>query len=180
MSIRGFSDRRTPATNRAALVQVDRRERDLSDVLSLTRGLDREIGVIHNWHLHKMFLLAVRGISLIPGMLRRSAISRKCRGTAIFTNLSEPFGRLGLPRDDSGAVTVGNLKLVDFDFVGPIRWQTPLNLTVQKHLDRFRLSLHFDPRSISVADAEEFLFGYVGQLAAVESAIAEVQSSRSS
>jgi hypothetical protein len=164
MSIRGFFDRRMPATNRAALVQVDRRKRDLADVMRLARGLDREMSVIYNWQLHKIFLLAVRGMALAPGLLGWSAASRKCRGTTIFTNLSEPFGRLGLPRDDRGAVMIGNLKLDDFDFVGPIRWRTPLNLTVQKHIDRFRFSLHTDPRLIEPALAADFLAGYVRHL----------------
>ncbi len=156
MSIRGFSDRRITATNRASVVQVDRCARDFRDPESLVRGLDWEIGVIRNWQLNKLFLLAIRGMSVLPGMLHRSASSTKCRGTAIFTNLSEPFGRLGL-RLEANCVRVGNLLLHEFDFVGPIRRGTPVNLSVQKHLGRIRLSLHADPRVLDLEQSMRFL-----------------------
>jgi hypothetical protein len=137
-------------------VQVDRCIRDFRNPEALIRGLDWEIGVIRNWQLNKLFLLAIRGMSVVPGMLQRSASSTKCRGTAIFTNLSEPFGRLGLPLEND-CVRVGNLLLQEFDFVGPIRRSTPVNLSVQKHLGRIRLSLHADPRLLKLDESMRFL-----------------------
>ncbi len=164
MNIRNFADRRMPATNRATVVQVDRRMRDCQRE-DFFGGLNYEIQIIRDWELGKLFLLAVKMMNWIPGALRRSAKSTKCRGTAVFANLSEPFGRLGLPVDN-GETIVGNLRLREFDFVGPIRLRMPLNFTFQEHLGRMRLSLHYDSRVVDRTTAEEILGDFAGRLAA--------------
>ena len=162
-NIRDYSDRRMTATNRAAIVQIDRRPGPQDEFWKFTEALDREIRIIDQWQLSKLFLLAIRGMSLVPGMLKRSATSNKSRGTSVFTNLSESLSRMGLPTDESG-LSAGNLTLEEFDLVGPIRQGTPLNMTIQQHLGRIRISLHVDPRVLSRAEANLFIDSYATRL----------------
>jgi len=56
------------------------------------------------------------------------------------------------------------LQLIDFDFVGPIRPGIPVNFTLQRHQQRYRLSLHFDRRVLSEESAEEFLASIESEL----------------
>lgn len=170
-NLRDYSHRRMPATNRVAIVQIDRCHRDLDDFDRLLRGLDQEIGVINDWELGKLFLIAIRAMSWLPGMLKRSARSEKCRGTCVFTSLSEPFGRSGLPVENRAAgqsqpaqLRIGNLLLDTFDFMGPVRHGTPINLIVLRHLGRLRFSFHYDPRILDRDTAEQFLSAYSDRL----------------
>ena len=168
-NLRDYSHRRMPATNRVAIVQIDRRQQDLADFDRSLQGLDREIKIINDWELGKLFLLAIRSMSVIPGMLKRSAQNKKCRGTCVFTSLPETLSRSGLPveqhSDSSEArLQVGNLKLDSIDYIGPVRHGTPVNLIVLKHLGRLRFSFHYDPRILSRAAADEFLSTYADRL----------------
>ncbi len=163
MSIRDIADRRQTAMNRATIVQIDRRKRDFENPAGWLSWLDREIYIIREWQLSKIFILAIGVMSKLPGMLARSADSRKCRGTAVYTNLSEPVGRLGFTQRD-GSVEVGNMLMKSFDYVGPVRQGTPIYLAIQKHLDRIRVSLHYDPRVIVTSQAEKLLASYVQRL----------------
>lgn len=171
MSIRTYADRRATAANRTTIVQVDRTADEINSD-GFYSYLDREIKIIRDWELGKLFLLFIRGMSLIPGMLRRSATSEKCRGTAVFTNLAEPLRMLKVPsekldEDNEGPVekmTIGNLRLVDFDFVGPIRYRTPINFSIQKHYGCYRISLHYDPRVVTAEIGDEILSTYLQML----------------
>ncbi|MCH2181655.1 MAG: hypothetical protein MK108_06575 [Mariniblastus sp.] len=166
MSIRDLSDRRQSAINRATIVQVDRQRKDFQDRDRFLARLDREIAIIRGWQLSKIFLLAIRAMAATPGMLARSSASRKCRGTAVYTNLSEPIGRLGLPRHGD-SFAAGNLRIKSFDYAGPIRPGTPIYLAIQKHLERTRVSMHYDPRVIVASQAEKLLSSYIKRLKAL-------------
>ena len=173
MNIRGYADRRLPATNATTVVQVDRRESDFA-LDQFHQSLDREISIIRDWELGKLFLIAVRGMSAVPGLLKRAANNGKCRGTAVFANLAQPFRNLKLPieKNDDGEeeLRAGNLRLVEFDLFGPIRHRTPVNFSVQKHLGRYRISLHSDPRLLTDDQAQGLLSDYIQSLEASVSA----------
>lgn len=162
INIRTFADRRMPATNRATVVQVDRQASDFTreDYFS---GLNREIQIIRDWDLGKLFLIFIRSMLLFPGAISRAASNQKCRATAVFANLAEPFGRMGLPVEDQKMV-VGNLKLHEFDFVGPIRHLMPVNFTSQRFLGRYRISLHYDCRVLPAENAAEVLSEFLNRL----------------
>ena len=164
-NIRDYADRRMTTTNRAAIVQIDRRDKDFDDFQGLVENLDREVSVIHRWQLSKLFLISIRMMSAIPGMLRRSATDKKSRGTSVFTNLSESFGRAGFAVENESLV-VGNLQMTAFDLVGPVREGTPVNMTVQRHLGKLRLSLHADPQVLTGEKPKEFLAAYSNRLKA--------------
>lgn len=165
MSVRTFADRRLSACNRATIVQVDRKASDFASA-NFYQSLDREIKIIREWELSKLFLLSIRGMAKVPGMLQKAATTDKCRGTAVFANLAEPLRQLRVPTKPSELnseveqLHVGNLQLVDLDFVGPIRHRMPMNFSVQKHLGRFRISLHLDLRVVPVETGQEILSAY--------------------
>ncbi len=158
MSFRTMADRKMPACNRTTIVQIDRRKDDFDNEWFF-KLLDREIAVIHNWELCKLFLLAIRAMSMFPRMMKRSVDSDKCRGTAVYANLGEPMGRLGFPVENE-ELKIGDLNLKDFDFVGPVRSKTPVNFSIQKHLTRYRISLHFDARLLDRAQADQLMDCY--------------------
>ncbi len=166
ISIRNISDRRMPATNRATIVQIDRRERDAKKLSDFYRGIDREIKVIRGWQLDKMFLIAVRVMSVFEPLLLRSAKDEKSRGTAVFTNLGEPLRKSH--RAGARDLSLGSpLPVVDFDCVGPIRRGTAVNFSVSKFDKTMRVSLHFDSKLLTSEEALGLLEMYVGRLGKV-------------
>ncbi len=158
MNVREFADRRIPCTNRTSLVQIDRRRCKEADIFELARNIAREIGIIANWKLDRIFLIALRIASVSGSLLRKVAQNEKPRGTAVFANLGEPLR----PNRHCDFVHVGGLVRESFDMSGPIRAGTPLNFSWQKHraIDgRFvgRVTLHFDQSVISEQDAHWLL-----------------------
>ena len=170
MSIRRIADRKLPIANRATLVQMDRRigeETICSGELSqLYAGIDREIRIIRAWELDKMFLLAIRVLSVSDWLLKRSVETDKSRGMAVFTNLSEPL-RKNYRLAKQFPETYENAFPYEADYSGPIRQGTPLNFSAARHGNRLRISLHYDSTVLNPSQAENLLSAYVAQLSQV-------------
>jgi hypothetical protein len=153
IGIRGIADRKLPLTNKTSLVQVERTFEQVANADGAAQSLDREIRIIMGFKLDFVFLIAIRLASIVPGLVRWIASNQKSRGTAVFTNLGEPFRKTRACNFGE----VGELKLLDYDVCGPLRSGTPLNFawsTFRKLSDgeadvQGRLSLHFDRKIIS-------------------------------
>lgn len=153
IGIRGIADRKLPLTNKTSLVQVERTFEQVANADAAAQSLDREIRIIMGFKLDFVFLIAIRMASVIPGLLRWVASNQKSRGTAVFTNLGEPFRKTRACnfRD------VGELTLAEYDVCGPLRSGTPVNFawsTFRRRVDdefqiHGRISLHFDRKIIS-------------------------------
>ena len=153
ISYRSKSDLRLPATNKTTIVQIDRRLEQMQNQKTFLHYLNREIDIVIGWQFDKIFLMAMNLIAMLPGRLTRVAQDPKAKGTIVFTNLGEPFRLKKVKKQNC----IGNLQWQDFDFVGPIRPQMPVNFTLQRHQQRYRLSLHFDRRVLSEETAAKFL-----------------------
>ena len=167
ISIRRVSDRRLPTANRATLVQIDRQSRHAdNDLGAFYYGLNREINIILGWQLDKIFLLAIRAMSLSNWILRTAANSKKSRGMAVFTNLGEPLRKSerAAGRDPDKEAPI---RPVEFDLVGPIRAGTPVNFSVSRYGAAMRVSLQYDSKLISDSQAAEMFQGYVCRLKAI-------------
>ena len=129
-------------------------------------GLNREINIILGWQLDKIFLLAIRAMSLSDRMLRWAANNQKSRAMAVFTNLGDPLRkseRAASRCPDKAAP----IKPEEFDLVGPIRAGTPVNFSVSRYGPAMRVSLQYDSKLISESQAAELLGGYVRRLKSI-------------
>jgi len=168
ISIRSLADRKLPCTNRASLVQIERTREQVANADGAAQSIDREVRIIMGFKLDLVFLIAIRMLSIVPSLLRFVAGNQKSRGTAVFTNLGEPF-RKSRACDFR---TVGNVQLVDYDLCGPIRKGTPINfswLTFRRPVEdqlkvHARASLHFDRSIISHEAAQSILQAFVKEL----------------
>jgi len=163
ISIRNVSDRRLPAANRATIVQLDRREKEMENLSGFYQGINREIMVIRGWQLDKIFLIAIRIMAMFEPILKRSAQDERSRGTAVFTNLGEPL-RKSHRKGSREPAGENQLSLAEFDCVGPIRKGTAANFAVSKYGKSMRVSLHFDSKLLSNEEARKLLDSYVEQL----------------
>jgi len=168
ISIRRLADRKLPCTNKASIVQIERTIEQVSNADAAAQSIDREVRIIMGFKLDYVFLIAIRMLSVIPAALRFIAGNQKSRGTAVFTNLGEPFRKTRT----CDFQTVGNLELVDYDLCGPIRNGTPINfswLTFRRLMDgkrvaHGRVSLHYDRSFVSHDCAQAMLQVFVKEL----------------
>jgi hypothetical protein len=161
ISVATKEDLRSPISNRATIVQIDRCEDQMQDLESFIRYLDREVKIIVGWQFDKLFLLIVRMMSISRWWLRRSASNPRARGTIVFTNLGQPFRSIDkrantLPRKKISG-SKHSTEIIEFDCAGPIRNAMPLNFTIQRHQRRYRISVRFDRRVVSIEQAGDFL-----------------------
>lgn len=170
MSIRGRHDRTLPATNQTAIVQIDRCPRAEPDRKSLCQGIDREVNIIRDWQLEKMFLIAIRFASISNLWLKKIANNPDSRGAAIFTHLGHPFKRsnIGASRLATKFPRLSGrfARPVDFDLVGPIRSGTPINFSFARQDKRLKISLHYDRKLIPEKYARQLLEEVVNELSA--------------
>ena len=153
ISYRAKSDLRLPVTNKATIVQIDRCADQMRNRKTFLHFLNREIDIVVGWQFDKIFLMVIGLLAMLPGRLKRAAENPAARGTIVFTNLGEPFRLKKVVKRNWS----GQLQWIDFDFVGPIRAEMPVNFTFQRHQNRYRLSLHFDRRVLSETSAANFL-----------------------
>ena len=164
MNIREFADRRLPSINRTSIVQIDRRNMsELADP-ALFRSIDREINLIRKWQLDRMFLIVIRGLSVVQPLVRRAAQNKKPRGIAVFTNLGQPFRQR--ERSIAGAPSSKKLTPIEIDFLGPLRYGTPLNIAVARYQDRLRVTIHYDAAILTQLEASDLLQEYLAALRA--------------
>jgi hypothetical protein len=163
ISYRAKSDLRLPVTNKATVVQVDRCREQMRNDKAFLHYLNREIDIVVGWQFDKIFLMVIGLLAKLPGRLKRAANNPAARGTIVFTNLGEPFRLKKVVKRN----WAGQMKWIDFDFVGPIRPAMPVNFTLQRHQQRYRLSLHFDRRVLTEESAMDFLASIENQLKAI-------------
>lgn len=171
MSIRSFADRRLPAANRTAIVQIDRQQPERSMFQQFVQMIHREVGIIRRFQLEKMFLILIRVFGVCSPLLKRVAANPTSRGAAVFTDLHRPFViakkrayRLERVCSNSAADQKDGNRFVlptDFELAGPIRRGTPLNLSIARYVGRLKLSLHFDQSQVSREQAEVILQRFV-------------------
>ena len=163
ISIRQQWERSMPVANRTTLVQLDRFAHETNDLLGLAQGIHFELGVIRGWMLDRIFLLAIRLMSVSNAWLVRNAGTGKPRATTLLTNLGKPFVRTGLAIKD-GRVMVGNAMLVSADLLPPIRAHLPLSFSAVQYAGDLRITAHVDSRYVSPTDADQFLQKWRDQL----------------
>ena len=177
IATRGLADRKLPLANKSSIVQIERTFDQVRDADGAAQSLEREIRIIIGFKLEQIFLILIRAASLFPWLLRKVSTNSKSRGTAVFTNLGEPFRKTR----SCNFRQLGDLKLVDFDLWGPIRSGTPLNViwslsrqdpSAVDSADEGkailgRLSVHFDRALLSPQEADIVLDAFERELVEV-------------
>lgn len=89
----------------------------------------------------------------------------ECRGTVIFANHCQIFGR-GPLRDKNHHVAGPGFLLTDVKMISPIRPGTHSALVVGNYGGDLLMDLHYDPRYLSEPEAAEFLEIFAEQIGA--------------
>lgn len=156
MSIRSMHDRDLPACNRVAIIQLDRREETIVDVDTLNQSVNRELGVIRNAELQKIFLMMIKLFSVIPFSLKARACQQKSLAMTLLTNVGRPMLKTGLEKRGL-RVAMGGAELKRFELVPPIRYGTPITFAASQYAGELSLTMHVDTRFIQREHAVQLL-----------------------
>ncbi|MCY2991166.1 MAG: chromosome condensation protein [Planctomycetota bacterium] len=156
MNLRTAQDRELPAANVVSSVFLDRRGPDFSDPERLLRSIHDEMELIKRNQLGYTFVFSTQLIRLLPGGLRKQVRADKCTVSCVFANLGKLTARTSLPRR-GGCVVAGNVSLRELDLVTPIRPYACVALNAAIYTRKLFISLHYDPRPLTAAQAVDLL-----------------------
>jgi len=160
VSLRTEADRATPAASLASLVFLDRRPLDCADLL---RSVHDEMSLILSHRLGLTFVFFSWLLNLVPGGLRRRSRDRRCAMSCILSNVGRIYVDSPLPRQE-GNLVAGNVKLMSFDSIAPIRPHTCACFAVTTYADRLSITLHYDPRPLTGDQAAGLLATFLRRL----------------
>lgn len=165
MNIRTTADRFLPAANGVGSVFLDRRIRDFSHPDQLLAGIAGELQFIKDRRLGLIFIYTLSLFGLFPGGLRFNARRDKCTVSSIFSNIGTPQRRSPLPRD-KGRLVAGDVVLEQIDGAVPVRPYNCATFLVNEYASRLSVTLHFDPRPVSAALADDLTATFVRRVRA--------------
>ena len=154
INLRTMADRRLPAANVVSMVFLDRSHRDMADPRGLLDSIHRRIQRIKQQRLGLSFVLSLAMFRRLPGGLRRMTRAKRCAATAVLTNLGPVLDRCPLPYRDK-QVVAGDVVLQSIDALAPLRPLTCAAAAVFLYAGRLHLTMHYDSRVITAADAAE-------------------------
>lgn len=163
MNLRTIRDRYLPAANKASLVSLDRKQAKCVAGKALLDSIRLQMNVIQNNELGFTFLHMLGLYRWLPGGLQRIARKERVGSTVLVTNLGEPFKRTVLPKDQSGKVIVGDMRLEGFDLIAPLRPNTHAAFAIYRYADKVMISLTYNNRIISKQEANR-----LGELVKIE------------
>lgn len=152
--LRTPADRLLPAANVVGSIFLDRRGGDFSDPARLLAGIASELQDAKDNRLGLVFVYSLRALGLLPGALQHNARRDRCSVTSIFSNMGKVLRRLPLPRDN-GRHVVGNMTLERIEGVAPIRPYNCVTFLATEYAGRLTMTLHYDPRPIGAALADD-------------------------
>lgn len=163
VNLRTQANHAMSAASLASLVFLDRRPLDCTDPERLLRSIHDEMSLILSHRLGFTFLFFSRLLNLVPGGLRRRSRDRRCAMTCILSNAGRIFADSPLPQQE-GNLVAGNVRLMSFDSVAPIRPLTCISFAVTTYADQLSLTLHYDPSPLTSDQAADLLATFFRRL----------------
>jgi hypothetical protein len=147
-----------PAANRMGYAFLTRSCSEVKDVDALLPSLHREMAKIRQEALPERFLSKIGILNAIPGALSWVLGQPQSYATAVLSNVGDPSRRFQARfRRDQGKIVAGNLQLVGFSAMTPIRRQTRASLFVNSYGNQLTITVHLDPRYFDPANTSLFL-----------------------
>ena len=154
VDLRSSGDRLLPAANVVGSVFLDRRRGDFADPGRLLAGIAGELQDTKDNRLGLVFIYSLSVLGLLPGGLKRNARRDWCSVSSIFSNMGRVLRRLPLPKDN-GRHVAGDAILEQIEGVAPIRPYNCATFLATEYAGRLTMTLHYDPRPVGPAQADD-------------------------
>lgn len=158
VSMRAGSNERAPLSNLVSTVFIDRsRRRIRNGKESLLKSVAAEMQWVKEREQHIPFLLVLRTLQRIPGVMKLILKTPVSRSTAVLSNLGRILEKTPLKRDERGRIMLGDACLTQVEGESPIRHKTSLSVVVFTYAGELNLCAHYDSRLISESEMAAFL-----------------------
>jgi hypothetical protein len=152
-----------PAADVVSSVFLDRRAADFTDEDGLLQGIHEEMDLIKRNELGFTFVFSLAVCRRLFGSLKKKVQVDQCSVSCVFSNLGTPFAHTPVPQKDRCFVA-GNVTMVATDFVAPIHPYSCATFTIGLYAHRQTITLHYDPRPLTKAQARDLLDTYIGRI----------------
>ena len=156
VNLRTLAQRRLPAANITSIVFLDRHSRDLAEPDRLMAGIHREMQAVKDLRIGMFLVNSMRVLKFVTGSVRAMVRDDRCAATCVLSNMGAPFAHAQTAKRD-GRILLGEAVLEDVEMIAPLRPYTCANLCVFEYAGRLWFTLHYDPRPLTEAQAEDLL-----------------------
>jgi len=156
VNLRTKADKSLSACNAISIVSIDRKAHGLENRKRLLRRAKEDMKFVKRGQLAFVYLIILWIRRIIPEGIRRMSHSDTCRTTAMFTNLGHIFTHSPLRQKD-GKLHSGKATLVRMTSAAPYRPHSHATLLVSVYAGEFEISLHYDPRALTHAQAQSLV-----------------------
>ncbi len=164
VDLRGREHERMPAANRYTYLFVNRHVSVGTDWPALLADVRRQLRLPRQAGGSSDMLSMLHTFARWPRLMRRGLRWRRCFGTAVLTNLSDPSRRLRkrLRVDDEGCIWLDRARCYDMQLcTPPLRPRTHWGFGLFEYANRVTLTYRYDIDTISPAAAAGVLADYV-------------------
>ena len=152
-----------PAANFFSMMFPARNSEQIADPDTLLESIHQEVRQARTDYYFATFIFALKVIRMIPGGLKRMLHADKCQATMLFTNVGPTFS--GFPSANAvGQLLLDDAVLTHVELVPPMRPFQSIAVALLEYANRQTITLSYDPRLHSDAEANGILEAYIDQL----------------
>jgi len=168
-------DHKQTACNIVSSIFLDRTPVQINDADQLVQSIRKEMELIKNNRLAFMFIFSIWIRKLLTFRVRELAFPKRCQTSVVFSNLGKLFSRSPLLDSQQRIVAGGkdensNVKdsckiiMESFEILAPLNPYMYAAFTTSQYAKRLLLSIRYDGRVISRANAQALLDATVSNL----------------
>ncbi len=152
-----------PAANFFSMTFPVRNPSQIKDHDALLRSVHKEVQDGRKCFYFATFYLCLKVVRKLPGLLKRMVNVAHCQTTLLLTNLGRAISEF--PRESADSpIKFGDAVVSQVEIVAPMRPYQSIAVSTLEYSGRQIVTLSYDPRVHSDADAEDLLKDFASQL----------------
>lgn len=159
VNLRTPADTATSAANLISLQFLHGRASEFDDPDRMLAAIHQDMNRVKEHELGLLFVGALMLARSLPGGLGRMVPGDQCLSTCVLTNIGVVF-RSALSQDRSTRLRFGDAVVEQIDFIPPLRPNTHAAFCIYSYAGQLTMTLNYDSRFISAAQAEVLLKHY--------------------
>lgn len=152
-----------PAANFFSMIFPARRSSQIEDQSGLLESVHKEVSESRANCYFAAFIVILKALRIIPGVLERMVNAPKCQATMLLTNVGGTLLHFPSMNAD-GRVQLGAAQLQSVELVPPLRPYQSVAVALLEYAKQQTITLSYDPRIHTDTEAAEILTAYMDQL----------------
>ncbi|MDR0391797.1 MAG: hypothetical protein LBH59_07820 [Planctomycetaceae bacterium] len=166
-NMRGLDAETIPACNMISYSFPTRRFIDCRDNINFYKKMSEEMRYIKDYNVGKTFIDGLSFFMRVPFFMKKFMASSRCLASVILSSMNrlELSFSSEFPRDESGFICVGEMKLLELYSAAPYRRGTPISITTNTYAGQLGLFVQYDTKKVTPNDATNWLIELINTIA---------------